>query len=118
MSHYPVHVAFPGRLIMVGFGSIGQGVLPLILRHVGMKADQITILQALGVLDLQGNPTGRLEVVKAAQVAQTAAEGTAPLRPRIGRARPLADKSVGTPDAGAVSFALAMAAAGEALRED
>ena len=56
--------------------------------------------------------------VKAAQVAQTAAEGTAPLRPRIGRARPLADKSVGTPDAGAVSFALAMAAAGEALRED
>jgi homospermidine synthase len=45
-SSYPVHVAFPGRLIMVGFGSIGQGVLPLILRHVGIKPDQITIVTA------------------------------------------------------------------------
>jgi len=34
------------------------------------KADQITILQALGVLDLEGNPTERLEVVKAADVAR------------------------------------------------
>lgn len=34
------------------------------------KADQITILQALGVLDLAGNPTGRLDVVKAADVAR------------------------------------------------
>ena len=25
---------FPGRIVMVGFGSIGQGVLPLILRHI------------------------------------------------------------------------------------
>jgi homospermidine synthase len=46
MSHYPIHVAFPGRLIMVGFGSIGRGVLPLILRHVGMAPDQITIVTA------------------------------------------------------------------------
>lgn len=34
------------------------------------KADQVTILQALGVLDPQGNPTPRLDVVKAAQVAR------------------------------------------------
>jgi hypothetical protein len=34
------------------------------------KADQITILQALGVLDLEGNPTPRLDVVKAADVAR------------------------------------------------
>jgi homospermidine synthase len=46
MTSYPVHVAFPGRLIFVGFGSIGQGVLPLILRHVGIKADQITVVAA------------------------------------------------------------------------
>jgi homospermidine synthase len=46
MSQYPVHVAFPGRLIMVGFGSIGQGVLPLILRHVGIQPDQITVVTA------------------------------------------------------------------------
>ena len=46
MSQYPVHVAFPGRLIVVGFGSIGQGVLPLILRHVAIKPEQITIVSA------------------------------------------------------------------------
>ena len=46
MTTYPVHVAFPGRLVFVGFGSIGQGILPLILRHVGIKPDQITIVTA------------------------------------------------------------------------
>jgi len=38
------------------------------------KADQITILQALGVLDPAGNPTARLEVVKGAQVARLTQE--------------------------------------------
>jgi hydroxylamine dehydrogenase len=38
------------------------------------KADQVTILQALGVLDPEGNPTPRLEVVKAAQVARLTQE--------------------------------------------
>jgi dihydroxyacetone kinase len=42
----------------------------------------------------------------AAAVAAQAAEGTAQLRPRLGRARPLAERSLGHPDAGAVSFAL------------
>ena len=38
------HVAFDGRLVMLGFGSIGQGVLPLILRHIDMPADRISIV--------------------------------------------------------------------------
>ncbi len=38
------------------------------------KADQTTILQALGVLDPEGNPTERLEVVKTAQVARLTQE--------------------------------------------
>ena len=42
---------------------------------------------------------------KAADVAHDSAQATAPWRPRIGRARPLADRSVGHADAGAVSFA-------------
>lgn len=46
MTAHPVHVAFPGRLLMIGFGSIGQGVLPLILRHVGISPERITILSA------------------------------------------------------------------------
>lgn len=46
MSQYPVHFKFPGRLVMVGFGSIGQGVLPLILRHIAVPAERITIVTA------------------------------------------------------------------------
>jgi hypothetical protein len=38
------------------------------------KADQLTILQALGVLDPEGNPTPRLELVKAADVARLTQE--------------------------------------------
>jgi hydroxylamine dehydrogenase len=37
-------------------------------------ADRATILQALGVLDPQGKPTGRLDVVKAASVARLTQE--------------------------------------------
>jgi len=44
----------------------------------------------------------------AAQTSQQAADDTAQLRPKIGRARPLAERSVGTPDAGAISLALCM----------
>jgi homospermidine synthase len=43
---YPVHVKFAGKIVFVGFGSIGQGVLPLILRHIGTSPDRITIVTA------------------------------------------------------------------------
>lgn len=51
----------------------------------------------------------------AGAAAASAAAATANLRPRIGRARPLAERSVGSPDPGAVSFALAVRAAGGVL---
>ena len=37
---------FKGRIVIVGFGSIGQGILPLILRHIDAKPAQITIVTA------------------------------------------------------------------------
>src|SRR4051794_39934876 len=40
------YAAFAGRLVIVGFGSIGQGVLPLLLRHIDMPADRVTIITA------------------------------------------------------------------------
>src|SRR5260370_32816475 len=40
------HIAFDGRVVIVGFGSIGQGVLPLLLRHIDIHPDQITIVSA------------------------------------------------------------------------
>jgi len=40
------HVKFSGRVVIVGFGSIGQGVLPLLLRHINLTQRQITIVTA------------------------------------------------------------------------
>ncbi len=40
------HVVFKGKIVIVGFGSIGQGVLPLILRHIDLGPEQITIVTA------------------------------------------------------------------------
>ncbi|MEO7556890.1 MAG: dihydroxyacetone kinase family protein [Acidimicrobiales bacterium] len=51
----------------------------------------------------------------AAQRCVEAAEATAPLTPRIGRARPLAERSVGTPDPGAISLGLIVTSIGEVL---
>jgi dihydroxyacetone kinase len=45
---------------------------------------------------------------EAAAVSERAAQDTAALRPRLGRARPLAERSIGTPDAGAISLALCL----------
>lgn len=42
----------------------------------------------------------------AARAASAAADATAGLTPRLGRARPLAERSIGHPDAGAISLAL------------
>src|SRR5487761_1571458 len=46
MTEHKIHVEFPGRILIVGFGSIGQGVLPLILRHIGIPPERITIVTA------------------------------------------------------------------------
>jgi len=40
------HASFNGRLVMLGCGSIGQGVLPLILRHIDMPRERIHIVTA------------------------------------------------------------------------
>jgi homospermidine synthase len=39
-------IAFPGRVVIVGFGSIGQGVLPLILRHLDIDRERMVIVTA------------------------------------------------------------------------
>ena len=47
------YAALPGRLVIIGFGSIGQGVLPLLLRHLDLSPERITIVTA--------EPRGRKE---------------------------------------------------------
>ncbi|GAA3607707.1 dihydroxyacetone kinase family protein [Microlunatus ginsengisoli] len=53
----------------------------------------------------------------AARACVDAAEATAALVPKIGRARPLAERSVGTPDPGAVSMGMIVTAIGTVLDE-
>lgn len=53
----------------------------------------------------------------AVEVADTAAAQTAELRPKVGRARPLADRSVGTPDAGAISLAMCVHTVADLIEE-
>jgi dihydroxyacetone kinase len=48
--------------------------------------------------------------------ADVAARDTAALRPRVGRARPLAERSIGVPDPGAVSLAACLKAVGDVLQ--
>lgn len=36
---------FDGRLVILGFGSIGQGVVPLLLRHIDMRPEQMLIIK-------------------------------------------------------------------------
>ena len=54
----------------------------------------------------------------AARAASDAAAATTALRPALGRARPLAEKSLGHPDAGATSLALIAGTIAEHARED
>jgi dihydroxyacetone kinase len=71
-------------------------------------SEQLTALTSEG----QGLAVAWAAAAKAATAAATA---TADLLPRLGRARPHLEKSLGTPDPGAVSFALAVTAVGTVL---
>ena len=43
-KNHKKHISFPGKLVVVGFGSIGQGILPLILWHIDIDPKNIFIV--------------------------------------------------------------------------
>lgn len=47
MTH-TVHTRIDGPLVMIGFGSIGRGTLPLILRHIDFDRSQCTVIEPSG----------------------------------------------------------------------
>jgi dihydroxyacetone kinase len=63
--------------------------------------------ESLSAAVAAGEPL-RTAWTRAAEESERAAQATAQLRPRVGRARPLAERSLGTADAGAVSMALCL----------
>jgi len=40
------HATFAGRVVMLGFGSVGQGMLPLLPRELGVKPGRVKIVKA------------------------------------------------------------------------
>lgn len=38
------HIALPNKLIIIGFGSLGQALLPLLFRHVKLTPSQVIIM--------------------------------------------------------------------------
>src|SRR5438132_8829773 len=84
------HVAFPGRLVIVGFGSIGQGVLPLLLRHIEIAPERVTIITA----EPRGHDVAAEYGIRFIETALTRGNYRALLEPQLGRGDFLLNVSV------------------------
>jgi len=87
---YPLHVEFPARILFIGFGSIGQGVLPLVLRHIGIAPERITIVTA----DERGQEEAAKYGIKFVQERLTRENHRRVLNPLLGRGDFLVNVSV------------------------
>ena len=48
MPNWPLYAAWNGPIVMIGFGSIGRGTLPLVLRHFDLDRNRITVIDPDG----------------------------------------------------------------------
>src|SRR6266851_4684831 len=94
------HTAFSGRLVIVGFGSIGQGVLPLLLRHIDIHPDQITIVSA----ELRGREVAAEYGVGFVETALTRENYRAVLEDRLGSGDFLLNVSVDVSSVALIEF--------------
>ncbi len=106
--------AYDGHVAVEAVAAFADAILELGRAEVGDKTLVDALLpfrNGLAAAIAEGLPL-LAAWQEAARSATAAAEETAALTPKKGRARPLAEKSVGTPDAGATSFALIVTALG------
>lgn len=97
--------AFADAIVDLGRATIGDKTL----------VDALLPFRDALAADVQaGRPFGDAWA-DAATLAVARAEATRSLAPRLGRARPLAEKSIGTPDAGATSMGMILVAVGGLL---
>ena len=58
MAEWPVHARIDGPIVMIGFGSIGRGTLPLIERHFDFDKARLVVIDPddrdRSILDIQG----------------------------------------------------------------
>ena len=100
------YVKFAGRMVIVGFGSIGQGVLPLFLRHLDMAPSQITIVTA----EERGHDEARALGVKFVVSPLTRDNYRAVLTPLLGKGDVLVNVSVDVSSLALVEFCFAQGA--------
>ncbi|MGH6990993.1 MAG: saccharopine dehydrogenase NADP-binding domain-containing protein, partial [Stellaceae bacterium] len=84
------YLGFDHRMVMVGFGSIGQGALPLLLRHIEMAPSQVTIVTA----EDRGGDEARSLGVRLVVAPLTRANYRAVLEPLLGPGDVLVNVSV------------------------
>lgn len=89
-----------------------QDAADTVMRLAGARAGDKTVVDAL-LAAVEAAQGGTLREIAAA--ATRGAEATASMAARAGRARPLAARSVGHPDAGATSFAMCLRIAAQIL---
>ena len=94
------YVAIPGRLVIVGFGSIGQGVLPLILRHIEIDPARITIITA----EPRGHDVAAEYGIRFIQNALTDSNYQAVLTPELGKSDFLLNVSVDVSSVALIEF--------------
>jgi dihydroxyacetone kinase len=97
-----------GKAIAEGARQALEGVTRLGRANVGDKTlvDSLVPFVETLTADIAGGKTLAEAWKSAADSSEAAAKATASLTPRLGRARPLAEKSIGHPDAGATSLAM------------
>jgi dihydroxyacetone kinase len=106
-----------GTSVAAGVQAAKDGIMRFGKAEVGDKTMVDVLVPFAETLDREvssGRPL-REAWAAAADVATSAAESTAGLLPRMGRARPHAEKSLGTVDAGAYSLALLTQAVSDVL---
>lgn len=83
-------IKFSGRLVVVGCGSVGQGVLPLILRHIDLDPSRISIVTA----DERGHEEARSYGIRFLVTPLTRENREAVLGPLLGAGDVLLNVSV------------------------
>lgn len=55
MTDHPIHARIEGAVVMIGFGSIGRGTLPLLERHLDYDRDRFVVIEPneAGVAELR-----------------------------------------------------------------
>lgn len=94
------YAAFKNRIVIIGFGSIGEGVLPLLLRHIDVKPENVSIITA----EDRGHEEARKYGIEFIKEALTATNYREMLEPRLAEGDFLVNVSVDVSSVALIEF--------------